>query len=397
MTKTIHLRNASEICIPQKDGSGVDRLQGYELIIKDGFVSWLGRAQDAPDQTTEIETYDAEGRAVLPALIDFHTHLIYSGDRVADFASRSKGVTYSEIAAAGGGILTTVKATRSATIGELAEGLTTRLQNRKKYGIATTEVKSGYGLSVTHELNMLEAAKRVRDSGWDIETTLLAAHTVPHDQSKESYLDDIVEQLIPHVAKHKLARFVDVFVEKNAYTIDDARRVFSRAKEFGLIPRIHADQITPGGGAELSGEIKASSADHLENISSEGLRLMQENGVVGGLLPGAGIFLGDEVKGLGRKLVDAGIEVAVATDSNPGSSPMNNLPLAATLATTQMGLTVDESLRAVTLGAAHALRRTDIGTLLQGYRGNFVVLDHADSRALVYAYGEPIIRDLVTS
>ncbi|MEE2903977.1 MAG: imidazolonepropionase [Myxococcota bacterium] len=397
MSKSLHLRNASEICIPQKEGTGIDRLPGYDMIITDGLVSWLGEPNNTPDLPKDIEIYDAGGKAVLPALVDFHTHLIYSGDRVSDFAARSRGVSYSEIAAAGGGILTTVKATRSATIEELATTLEARLKSRTRYGIATTEVKSGYGLSVTHELNMLEAAKQVRNSGWDLEATLLAAHTVPHDQSKDSYINEILDELIPYVAKHKLARFVDVFVEQNAYTVDDARRIFAKAKEFGLIPRIHADQITPGGGAELAGEVHAASADHLENISEEGLRAMRENNVIGGLLPGAGIFLGDEVRGLGRKLVDAGIEVAVATDANPGSSPLNNLPLAATLATTQMGLTVDEAIRGVTLGAAHALKRPDVGSLLPGCRGNFIVLEHSDSRALVYAFGEPIIRDLIVS
>jgi len=397
MSTSLYLRNASEICIPQKEGTGVDRLIGYEMIIIDGFVSWLGEPKNLPELPKDIEVYDAGGKAVLPALVDFHTHLIYSGDRVSDFADRSRGVSYSEIAAAGGGILTTVRATRSASVEELAAQLEARLKSRARYGIATTEVKSGYGLSVIHEINMLKAAEQVRNSGWDVESTLLAAHAVPYDQSKESYINEILDEIIPYVANHKLARFVDVFVEQNAYTVDEARRIFTRAKEFDLIPRIHADQITACGGAELAGEIHAASADHLENISEDGIRAMQQSGVIGGLLPCAGIFLGDDVRGLGRKLVDAGIEVAVATDSNPGSSPLNNLPLAATLATTQMGLTVDEAIRAITLGAAHALKRTDVGSLLPGCRGNFIVLDHHDSRSLVYAYGEPIIRELIVS
>jgi imidazolonepropionase len=333
--------------------------------------------------------------AVLPGLVDFHTHLVYDGDRVADFALRSEGVSYAEIAASGGGILTTVGATRTASVETLAAGLRQRLLQRLPYGISTTEVKSGYGLSVEHELRMLEAAAMVRAEGWDLELTLLAAHTVPKDIPREVYLQQIHEILIPKVAEGNLARFVDVFVEKGAYNIEEAREVYRVAKEHGLIPRVHADQITAGKGAELAAEVGAASADHLENISTAGIEAMKQAGVVAGLLPGAAVFLGDEVKDLGKRLIQAGLEVAVATDANPGSSPLYNLPLAATFATTLMGLTADQAIRSVTLGAAHALKRPDIGSLKPGYKGRFIVLNHPDSRALVYAFGEPMVRELV--
>jgi imidazolonepropionase len=394
LSKNLHITNASEICIPELEGNGIERHANFEMVILDGQVHWIGPSGTAPADAADCDNYDAMGGAVLPALVDFHTHLVYAGDRVDDFARRSEGCSYAEIAAGGGGILTTVEATRAASVEQLTLDLGKRLKARQAYGIATTEIKSGYGLSIEHELAMLQAADAMRKQGWDIESTLLAAHTVPTDIAREEYLRQIQEVLIPRVAKQGLARFVDVFIEKSAYTIAEAKEVYRVAKAHGLIPRVHADQITAGGGAELAAEVGASSADHLEQISNEGIVAMRDARVIAGLLPGAAVFLGDDVRGLGKRFVDAGVEVAVATDANPGSSPLYNSPLAATLATTLMGLSADQAIRGVTQGAANALKRKDIGNLRPGYKGRFIVLDHCDSRALVYAYGEPIVKDL---
>lgn len=387
--------NASEIALPEREGAGIERLKGHALLIRDGRVVWLGPADQVPADADGVPVHDAGGGAVLPALVDCHTHLIWGGDRVEDFALRAAGTSYAEIAAAGGGILTTVTATRAASTEALAAGARRRLIARQKYGIGTTEVKSGYGLTLADERRLLEAASRLKAEGWDLEPTLLAAHAVPKDCDRTTYVDGIVEQLIPEVAAAGLARFVDAFVERGAYTVQEARRVFEAAKVHGLIPRIHADQLTAGGGAELAAEVGAASADHLEHVSDTGLTAMRAASVVATLLPGAAVFLGDDCRGLGKRFVDAGVQVAVATDTNPGSSPLNNLPLAATLATTMMGLTAEQAIRAVTLGAANALRRGDVGDLRPGHRGRFVVLDHPDSRALVYAFGEPIIASAV--
>ncbi len=392
------VRGASEICLPALDGPGLERLPGRALVIRDGRVTWIGpeAAVPASELPDDHEVVDAEGGAVLPALVDCHTHLVWAGDRVADFALRSEGVSYAEIAARGGGILTTVRATRATDDDALLAGLLARLEARRGTGVGATEVKTGYGLTERDELRTLEVVARARALGWDLEATLLAAHAVPFDQPRELWLDAICERLIPEVADRGLARFVDVFVERGAYTVTEARRVFEAARAHGLLPRVHADQLTPGGGAELAAEQGAASADHLEHVSAEGLAALREAGVVATLLPGAGVFLGDEVRGLGRRCVAAGVEVAVATDHNPGSSPLPSLPLAATLATTQMGLTADQALRAVTLGAARALRRPDLGDLRPGCRGRFLVLEHADPRALVYAYGAPAFRRIET-
>lgn len=391
----LFVTHASEICCPQANGKGVDRLKDHGLYIEGGKVRWCGPMAQRPAAAEGAPEFDAGGRAVLPTLVDCHTHLVWGGDRIADFARRARGLTYAEIAAEGGGIHTTVQATRAASFEALLDGARQRLQQRVGYGIATTEIKSGYGLNEAEELRMLEVVAALAKEGWDVEGTLLAAHTVPKDQPRQQWVDRIVCHLIPEVAQRGHARFVDAFVERSAYTVQEAREVFTAARAHGLLPKIHADQITSGGGAELAAEVQAVSADHLENISDLGLCQMAEAGVVAVLLPGAMVYLGDRAPGLGRRCLDAGIKVAVATDTNPGSSPTQNLPLMATLAVSLMGLTAEEALRAVTLGGAEAIRRDDVGTFTPGARGQFIVLNTADSRGLVSSFGEPVVTEMV--
>lgn len=394
--RDVVVRNASEVMRPQSEGRGVDRCARFALWIRAGRVAWIGEELALPAESAGAEIIDAEGGAVLPALVDAHTHLVFAGDRLDDFEARARGETYATIAARGGGILTTVRATRGASLAALVEGTRARLAVRgPRYGIGTTEVKSGYGLEIEAELRMLEVVRVLAAEGFDLEATLLAAHAVPRDRDRTEYVREIVDVMIPRAAAGRLARFVDVFVERGAYTLDEARAVFAAARAHGLIPRIHADQLTAGGGARLAAEVGAASADHLEHTTDEDLEAMAAGGVVGVLLPGAMTFLGDRAADLGARARARGVEVCVATDTNPGSSPLQNLPLAATLAVTTMGLTVDEALRAVTLGGARALRRDDVGHLEVGAQGRFVVLTHPDARALVYAYGEPVVRRYV--
>jgi imidazolonepropionase len=386
--------HTSEICVPEASGGGVERMERSAIAIDGGVIRWIGPEATLPESYKDgAELFDAEGFAVVPALVDCHTHLVYAGDRVADFSRRTHGMTYAQIAQEGGGISTTVRATRSASSEELCELAQERLLLRRAHGIATTEIKSGYGLSIEHEIRMLEVIDQLRQAGFDIESTLLAAHTVPKEVPRDAYVQQIIEQMIPEVADRRLARFVDVFVEKGAYSVEEARRIFEAGKRSGLLPRIHADQLSPGGGAELAASVGAVSADHLENISEQGIDELARAHVVATLLPGALTYLGEEAHKLGRRLVDRGVEVAIATDENPGSSPTSNLPMMATIACTKMGLTVEEALRAITLGGAHALGRDDIGTLRPGAKAQLLLLEHKDSRALVASYGEPIICD----
>jgi imidazolonepropionase len=393
--KKIFVKNASEICLPDPAGAGVSRVSGAAFLVVDGRVTWLGPESTAPSDTADAEIYDCGGGAVLPAMVDAHTHLIFGGDRIEDFSRRTRGLTYAEIAAEGGGIQTTVKATRSSSDAELLARARRALERRRSLGIGTTEVKSGYGLDEATELRTLALVKQLRAEGHDLAPTLLAAHSVPKDRDRNEWIGSIIGELIPRCAREGLAEFCDVFVERGAYTIEEGRAIFAAAKAHGLAPRIHADQLTPGGGAELAAEVGAASADHLEHISVAGMKRLAFAKVVAVLLPGALTYLGDRAPWLGKELVEAGVEVAVATDANPGSSPTNNLPLCATIAATQMGLTAEQALRAITLGGAHALRRKDLGTLVPGSRARFIVLEHADSRALIASFGEPIVRDTV--
>lgn len=390
------VRNTSELCLPSPDGASVAREPHAALVARDGVVTWVGPESLLPASEADgAEELDAEGRALVPALVDAHTHLVYAGDRVLDFTRRVRGMTYAEIAAEGGGILTTVRATRAASFDELLSVTRARLVERRALGILTTEIKSGYGLSVEHELRLLEVVAALAREGFDVEGTLLAAHAVPRDIERATYVSQITGVMIPDVARRGLARFVDVFVERGAYTADEAREIFAAARAHGLLPRLHADQITSGGGAELAAEVGAVSADHLERISDEGLRALADRRVIATLLPGAATYLGDEAPRLGRRLHDAGVEIAVATDQNPGSSPTKNLALMATLAATRFGLSAEEALRAITLGAAHALRRADVGSLTPGMKARFLQLEHEDSRVLVASFGEPCVRRVV--
>jgi imidazolonepropionase len=387
MTGRILVKNAPEIW------NGKERLKDHAMVIEGGKVAWIGPQSELGNRGDSAEVYDAKGSAILPALVDCHTHLVFGGNRIEDFDRRSRGMTYAEIFAQGGGIHSTVKATRETNPHVLKMRAEQLLERRIGYGIGTTEVKSGYGLEKKTELEMLKVVAALVKAGWDLEATLLAAHARPADAA--DYVKQICDEMIPAVAEQKLARFVDVFVEKNAFTVDEARRIFEAAKKHGLVPRIHADQITDGRGAELAAEVGAASADHLEHASDAGLAAMAKANVVAVLLPGAATYLGDPAKGLGKRLVEAGVEVAVATDHNPGSSPTSNLPLMATIAVTQMGLTSEQALRAITFGAAQALRREDVGRFEVGSRGDFLALNGPDSRALVASFGEPVIKAFV--
>jgi imidazolonepropionase len=364
-------------------------------VIEDNKIAWIEPQADLQDRGEGAEIFDAKGSAILPALVDCHTHLIYGGNRIEDFDRRSRGQTYAEIFEQGGGIHSTVKATRETNPHLLKMRAEQLLSRRLGYGIGTSEIKSGYGLDKKTELALLEAVAGLKKAGWDLEATLLAAHARPLDRDGAEYVKEICESIIPEVTEKKLARFVDVFVEKNAFTVDEARKIFAAAKSHGLLPRLHADQITAGAGAELAAEVGAASADHLEHASEQGLLALAKAKVVAVLLPGAMTFLGEQAKKLGRRLIDAGVEVAVATDANPGSSPTHNLPLMATIAVTQMGLTSEEALRAITLGAARALRRDDVGRFEVGSRADFLALNAPDCRALVASFGEPIIKAFV--
>jgi imidazolonepropionase len=357
----------------------------------DDRVLYAGPADEAPTTAPGTEYVDAGGNAVMPGLIDCHTHPIWAGSRADEFALRSRGASYAEILEAGGGILNTMKNVRAASEEQLATLARPRLDKLVKRGVTTIEAKSGYGLRTDDELKSLRALRRLDEQmPVEIVSTFLGAHAVPpeHEGDSAGYAKLVADEMLPRVAEEKLASFCDVFVEKGAFTVDDGRRVLSKARELGLGARVHAEQLSRTGASQLACEVGAISASHLEFANDDDIAALAEAGVVAEVLSIAQVYLGMEQRIPGRALADAGVTVAVATDLNPGSAHSADLPLAASLAVTMCGLTADEALLGVTRNAARALGRDDIGVLTPGKRADFVVLDTPNAYDLVYEWGE---------
>lgn len=352
-------------------------------------VVWVGKEMNLPEDYFNDQMFDAGGRMVIPGLVDCHTHLAFGGWRPEEFTMRLKGKSYLEIAKAGGGILSTVKATRKASEEELYEKAAGFLREMAKLGVTTVECKSGYGLTPGEELKTLRVYRRLSESQpLRIAATFLGAHTVPpeHKKDRESYIYMVIEEMIPAVAEEGLAEFCDVFVEESAFSVEEAQRILLAGKVAGLSPKLHADQLTSCGGAELAAELEAASADHLEKISEAGIEAMADAGVVGVTLPLASLYTREKPLDC-RRLVEAGVQVAVATDFNPGSAPSYELPLAMMLACNQGRLTPSEVLKGATIYAAKAIHRDrNLGSIEPGKAADFAVIDAPDPDFWMYHY-----------
>jgi imidazolonepropionase len=351
------------------------------LIAADDLVSWYGPEAQRPAVPLGTPMLDARGGAVLPGLVDCHTHLLHVGDRSHEFAARARGATYLEIAAAGGGIASTVQAVRAASEEQLVDAAIPRLRRALARGVTTVEIKSGYGLRVDDELKMLRVLGVLAAlQPVEIVPTFLGAHTVPPEYRGRSddYVDLVVERMLPAVAAAGLARFCDVYVEQGAFSVEQARRILRRGQQLNLEARLHTDQFTRLGGCALAAELQAVSADHLEAARAADIRALRSADVVAVILPTCEVYLGKGRPAPGRALVDAGLRVAVASDFNPGSANCEDLLLAATLAVTRCKLTVEEALLGITRHAACALGRDDLGKLHVGTQCDLVILDTPD-------------------
>lgn len=364
-------------------------------------VLWVGPESELEGAVTiskNHRTVDAGGGVVLPGLVDPHTHLIFAGSRHVEFSLRLAGAEYLEILAAGGGILNTVRMTRAASHDELLEGALERAGRLLSFGVTTCEVKSGYGLSPESEIKMLEVARALNEQQpVRIVPTFLGAHVFPEEyrEDHEGYVDLLCKELIPEVASRGLAEMCDVFLDRGVFDRGQANRILSKGAEVGLLTRMHAGQFADLGGPELAAEIGAKCADHLEWVSDEGRRAMAESGVVACLLPGAALSLGMSFP-KANELREAGVEVALATDCNPGTSRTENLPLMVTLAATAMGLSIEDGIRGITCVAAKALGRDhEVGFLAPGYKADLVVMDIPDYRSLAYHFGVNHARTVV--
>jgi imidazolonepropionase len=409
VTGELLVTNLAELATPTGSASlsgseqrRVERVADAEILVRDGRIAFAGAREERLVRFGELAAtprLDGGGGTAVPGFVDAHTHLPWAGSREEEFLARLSGRSYQEIAAAGGGILSTVRATRAATGEEILAALLRRLDWMLACGTTTAEAKSGYGLSLADELKQLEAIRAAAARHpLELAPTLLAAHETPpeHRADRARWIEIICEEIVPAVAARGLARFVDVFCERGVFSVEESRRVLVAGREHGLRPRLHADEFADSGGAELAAELGALSADHLMAVSDAGIAALARSGVTALLLPGTSFFLAQHRYAPARRLVEACVPVALATDCNPGSSHTESLPTIAQLAVVELGLTVEETLVALTLNAAASLGlAAEIGTLEPGKRADLVVLDAPNLLYLAYHFGVNPVRSVV--
>ncbi len=366
---------------PEVDGTPLGIRTDAAVVVEDGTIAWVGRAGDAP---AADEVRDVGGRAVLPGFVDSHTHAVFAGDRAAEFAARLAGACYD-----GGGIGSTVDATRAASDDELRRGLAVRIEEMRAQGTTTVEVKSGYGLTVADEQRLLRVARTVTD-----ETTFLGAHVVPAGSARADYLALVTGEMLEACAPY--ARWVDVFCEPgsaHAFDADEARAVLSAGRERGLGLRVHGNQLGPGPGVQLAVEFGAASVDHCTYLDDADVDALASGDTVATLLPGVEFSTRSPYPDA-RRLLDTGVTVALATDCNPGTSYTSSMPFVIAMAVREMHMTPAQAVHAATAGGAQALRRTDVGHLRLGARADLVVLDAPSHLHLAYRPGVPIAHTL---
>lgn len=359
------------------------------LLIRDGKIDIVGSSDEIERNAGGAEIVDADRRVVLPGFVDAHAHPVFAGNRLDDFERRAKGETYEQIAAAGGGIWSTVEKTRAANLTNLVEQSKKHANWFLKCGTTTVEAKSGYGLTVEDELKILRVIRRLNEeTPIEFVPTFLGAHAIPCEWRQSEYVDLVIKEMLPRVASEKLAEFCDVFCERGYFGIAQSREILAAAKKLGLKLRIHADQLTNSGAAKLASEAKTTTADHLEKTDEQGIAALRAAKIQPVLLPGSVYALGSTGYPRAREMIEAGLAVVIATDFNPGSSPTVSMPMILSLACTQMKMSPAEAITASTINAAYSLGRGDkIGSLEAGKLANFSIFDCQDYRELAYWFG----------
>ncbi|WP_144510338.1 imidazolonepropionase [Bacillus sp. FJAT-22090] len=393
-SQLVTLANKSEGPRVKEQMSELSIIEDGSVWVEDGIIQAIGTTEELETKysshTLEVEVVDAIGHLVTPGLVDPHTHVAFGGSREREFEMRLEGATYMDIMNAGGGIHATTKMTRTISEDELVRQTTKRLDSFLAHGVTTIEGKSGYGLDLETEIKQLRAMKRLQEEHpIDIVPTFMGAHAVPttYKGKEDEYVDLIIDEMLPVVAKEKLAKFNDVFCEVGVFTPEQSERILEAGKSYGLIPKIHADEIEPYQGAELAAKVGAISAEHLLKASDEGIRAMAEQGVIACLLPATALYLRENAA-QGRAMIDAGVPVAISTDCNPGSSPTTSMPLVMNLACISMRLTPAESLCAATYNAACAIQMEDkVGSLEIGKQADIVLWNVKNYQELQYLFG----------
>jgi len=368
----------------------VSAIEDGAVVFDSKKIVWVGKTKDLPAKYKKIKKTNLKNtKAIIPGLIDSHTHLVFAGSRASEFARRCAGATYQEIANEGGGILTTVKATREASIEKLFELALKRALIAYRFGVRTIECKSGYGLDHATEIKCLTVIQHLKKAlpQMTFVSTYLGAHAVPHDRKKSQYIDEMLHKTLPMVASKKLAEFCDVFIDEGYYDLHEGERILRTAKKLGLKLKVHADELVNTESARLSAKLHAHSADHLLKISDKGIEALAKSETVATLLPGTAFYL-KENHAPARKLLDAGARVAVATDFNPGSCYSLNLPLMMNLSALYLQMNVAEILASVTLNAAASLGLDGKkGAVLSGFDSDFVVLPYENFEEMYYRLG----------
>jgi imidazolonepropionase len=361
------------------------------MLIRDGRIDVVGPSAEIEKNSGNVEAIDARGKVILPGFVDAHTHLVFAGNRVDDFERRARGDTYEQIAKAGGGIWSTVEKTGAASDASLLAQAQRHADWFLRCGTTTVESKSGYGLTVDDELKILRVMRRLNQgTPLEIVPTFLGAHAVPHDMDTDEYVALLVNEMLPRVTSDSLAEFCDVFCERGYFDIEQSRKILSAAKRLGLKLRIHADQLSNSGAAKLAGELKATTADHLEKTDGQGIAALKSANVQPVLLPGSVYALGSTCYPRAREMIEAGLAVVIATDFNPGSSPTPSMPMVLSLACTQMKMSPAEAISASTINPAYSLGRGDqIGSLESSKVANFSMFDCEDYREIAYWFGFP--------
>jgi imidazolonepropionase len=373
------------------------------VLTRGAHIVAVGPRRAMQRQHRTATTVDCEAGVLMPALVDSHTHAVFGAPRAGEHELRAAGVDYMEIAKRGGGIHSSVRDVRARSEPQLYALARARLQRQASFGVGTIEVKSGYGLSLADELKQLKVIRRLsRSLPFRLVPTFLGAHEIPLEYRetaarRREYIGVVVHEMIPRVARDKLAEFADVFCEKGVYTVDESREVLSAARAAGLKLKLHADELTPGGGAELAAELGATSADHLAAISDGGIRALAHSGTVGTVLPATMAFLGKPSHAPARRMIEAGVPIALATDFNPGTSPTVSLPLVLTLGVSQLRLSAAEAIIAATVNGAAALGLADhVGQLAPGFSADLALFGISDYRELPYWFGARVCRGLWT-
>ena len=401
MSSALLIRNLSQIATPigraGVRGGEMRRIAVLEksvIVVRDGRIDYVG-----PERRTDFpitEDFDARRATAIPGFVDSHTHLPWAGFRESEFNRRLQGESYEQIAASGGGIASTVRATRAATGQQLVDNVLQRARMMARHGTTTAEAKSGYGLNLADEIKQLRAIRDADEqSPVRLVPTCLAAHDFPPEGRDPSFVAQIVDEILPAVAKEKLAQFCDAFVERGVFTREQGERVLRAGLALGLRPRLHADEFSDSGGAALAVAVGAASADHLMHISEKGIAALAKSNTVANLLPATSFFLMSQRYAPARALIDAGAIVSLSTDCNPGSSMTESMSMVMQLATLQMQMTVEESLTAATLNGAASLGLAhETGSIEAGKRADIALIDAPNYLHLVYHFGVNLVRDV---